>query len=515
MAADGERARELPPFQPYATAAGFLTDTEMDRLIADHCGVGHRGSARPWQYERPDPPFAIVMLGTEAKHVWLYDRLWAAAQECNRQFFCVDIAGVETNVQLGRYDSSDRGFYDWHTDFAGRAAAAQAIDIDPALTARGLRRRRPRAHVWYRAAEARQGARRVHRVPELLAASRDARDARHALESRRVDLGHAVALSYAARAASFAVQRSVEFGLAGRLARQSASRWLLGPAGFCLEGDVHETHCATALADRRLRDPRCLQRRIDTGVPTTPQLARSRVQPPTPLGSERIVYSSLRPGNWDIFYFASAGARRGGSRDHPGLDYDAAFSPDGRWVVFTSERRGNPDLYALELEAAREPRLLIDSPAMEDQVAFSPDGRSIAFVGTASGNADIYVLPFMPETTQELAARHERHEPRGRRLPAGLLAGRRANRVLDGSRHAGVRASDLRVHAAARRRRVRHGSRRRQLAAAHGGRPTGTARPNGPRTAARCTSIRRGRERSSVRRRARSWGKRAAFGFGR
>ena len=125
---------------------------------------------------------------------------------------------------------------------------------------------------------------------------------------------------------------------------------------------------------------------------------------PPRAGNERIVYSSLRPGNWDIFYFARAGASPRRLTDHPGLDYDAALSPDGRWVVFTSERRGNPDLYALEIERGGEPRLLIDSAAMEDQVAFAPDGRSIAFVGTASGNAEIYVLPFSPETTQTLAA---------------------------------------------------------------------------------------------------------------
>jgi Tol biopolymer transport system component len=123
-----------------------------------------------------------------------------------------------------------------------------------------------------------------------------------------------------------------------------------------------------------------------------------------PAATERIVYSSLRPGNWDIFYFAAAGAVPRRLTDHPGLDYDAALSPDGRWVVFTSERRGNPDLYAVDLGGNTEPRLLIDSAAMEDQVAFSPDGRSIAFVSTASGNADIYVLPFVPQTTGNLAA---------------------------------------------------------------------------------------------------------------
>ncbi len=123
-----------------------------------------------------------------------------------------------------------------------------------------------------------------------------------------------------------------------------------------------------------------------------------------PGSTERIVYSSLRPGNWDIFYFAGAGAAPRRLTDHPGLDYDAALSPDGRWVVFTSERRGNPDLYAVELGGNTAPRLLIDSAAMEDQVAFSPDGRSIAFVSTASGNADIYVLPFVPQTTGSLAA---------------------------------------------------------------------------------------------------------------
>jgi Tol biopolymer transport system component len=146
----------------------------------------------------------------------------------------------------------------------------------------------------------------------------------------------------------------------------------------------------------------------------TPVASSSLTSAATATASERIVYSSLRPGNWDIYYFANAGAAPRRLTDHPGLDYDAAVSPDGRWVVFTSERRGTPDLYALEIEGGGEPRLLIESPAMEDQVAFSPDGNSIAFVSTASGNADIYVLPFEPQSSQNLArALNVTHHPGG------------------------------------------------------------------------------------------------------
>jgi Tol biopolymer transport system component len=129
------------------------------------------------------------------------------------------------------------------------------------------------------------------------------------------------------------------------------------------------------------------------------EMRAASAAPQAAAAAERIVYSSLRPGNWDIFIFSAPGAAPRRLTDHPGLDYDAVLSPDGRWVVFTSERRGNPDLYALDVEQGGAPHLLIESAAMEDQAAFSPDGQTIAFVGTASGNADIYALPFRPGTT--------------------------------------------------------------------------------------------------------------------
>src|SRR5262245_23033283 len=112
---------------------------------------------------------------------------------------------------------------------------------------------------------------------------------------------------------------------------------------------------------------------------------------------DRLLYTTLRPANWDIYLFEGQGSEPRRLTDDPALDYNPVFSPDGRWVVFCSERRGNPDLYALDLKNGGQPRLLTDNDSMEDAPAFSPDGKRIVFVSTRDGNADIFTMPFDSE----------------------------------------------------------------------------------------------------------------------
>ena len=111
---------------------------------------------------------------------------------------------------------------------------------------------------------------------------------------------------------------------------------------------------------------------------------------------ETIVYSSIQPANWDLYLFDSPGSAPRRLTTDPGLDYNGVISPDGRWMVFTSERSGNPDLYVLDLEGDAGPRPLVESFALEDAAAISPDGRRLLFVSTRDGNADIFALPFRP-----------------------------------------------------------------------------------------------------------------------
>lgn len=137
------------------------------------------------------------------------------------------------------------------------------------------------------------------------------------------------------------------------------------------------------------------------------------------LPEEQIYYTSFRPLQWDVYYSEKPGDSAERLTTNPALDYEAVLSPDGKWVVFTSERNGSPDLFAINLETNRKPQLLIESKAMEDQVTFSPSGDSIAFMSTAGGNADIYVMSFKPGSVQKIEnGKNISNDPSGDFRPA-------------------------------------------------------------------------------------------------
>ncbi|HUQ52757.1 MAG TPA: 2OG-Fe(II) oxygenase, partial [Gammaproteobacteria bacterium] len=113
-----EQSTKKPPFEPMVAASNFLSAAEIDRLIEEHTPLLAEGKLGAGATNAAIRRSRVVFLRMEERYRWLYERLWIAAQDCNRSFFGVDITTVEANVQLARYDSSDKGFYDWHTDFA-------------------------------------------------------------------------------------------------------------------------------------------------------------------------------------------------------------------------------------------------------------------------------------------------------------------------------------------------------------------------------------------------------------
>ena len=88
-------------------------------------------------------------------------------------------------------------------------------------------------------------------------------------------------------------------------------------------------------------------------------------------------------------------------------EYDASFSPDGKWIVFTSERDGagdgQADIWRVHPDGSGLERLTSDT-SLEDAGALSPDGNSLAYVSTKGGarTANIWVLDLKTKRARNL-----------------------------------------------------------------------------------------------------------------
>jgi serine/threonine protein kinase len=79
----------------------------------------------------------------------------------------------------------------------------------------------------------------------------------------------------------------------------------------------------------------------------------------------------------------------------PGANFPSAWSPDGRFIIFV--RRGvktRMDIYALPLFSDRKEYQILNSPFNEQTPSFSPDGRWLAYTSDETGNYEIYVQSF-------------------------------------------------------------------------------------------------------------------------
>lgn len=80
---------------------------------------------------------------------------------------------------------------------------------------------------------------------------------------------------------------------------------------------------------------------------------------------------------------------------HPAEDYMGALSPDGRLLVFVSDRSGAPNLWVKTISTPEipTPRRLTESPAGDKSPAFSSDGRSLVYVSYGTdAEGDLYLL---------------------------------------------------------------------------------------------------------------------------
>jgi Tol biopolymer transport system component len=111
--------------------------------------------------------------------------------------------------------------------------------------------------------------------------------------------------------------------------------------------------------------------------------------------SDIIAYQTFKDGNSEI-YLLNPGSESENFTNHPAHDSQPAWSPNGEWIAFLSDRTGKPEVFVSSISGRRTVQLS-DEPGVEWQgpLSWSYDGKWIALSGLRTregGQSWIYLL---------------------------------------------------------------------------------------------------------------------------
>jgi Tol biopolymer transport system component len=100
----------------------------------------------------------------------------------------------------------------------------------------------------------------------------------------------------------------------------------------------------------------------------------------------------------------------------PGLQTDATWSPDGRFIAYASDRRGNFDIWVQSV-AGGDPVQVTKAAVEDTQPDWSPDGNRLVFRSERDGGG-LYVVPVLGGAEQRLtrAGQEPRWSPDGKQV---------------------------------------------------------------------------------------------------
>jgi Tol biopolymer transport system component len=108
---------------------------------------------------------------------------------------------------------------------------------------------------------------------------------------------------------------------------------------------------------------------------------------------KRIVFCSDRSGGLEIWTCESDGSNPAQLTDFSGHYAGAPrWSPDGKRIAFDARPGGNPDIYVISAEGGR-PHRLTDNPSEDIMPSWSRDGRWIYFGSNHGGSLQIWKIP--------------------------------------------------------------------------------------------------------------------------
>ncbi len=149
----------------------------------------------------------------------------------------------------------------------------------------------------------------------------------------------------------------------------------------------------------------------------------------SPDGKKLALTLSGTNGNLDIYLLDLGTQQLQRLTDDPSIDTEAAFTPDGSAIYFTSDRSGNPQVYRLALGSSERPRRVTFSGSYNARPRVSPDGKQLALLTLDGGQYRIGLQDIASGSLQVLSKGSQDESPSF--APNGamvILAGRERGR---------------------------------------------------------------------------------------
>lgn len=123
--------------------------------------------------------------------------------------------------------------------------------------------------------------------------------------------------------------------------------------------------------------------------------------------TQKILFSSTRDGNWEIYMMNPDGSNQVNLTQHPSNDFEAVWSPTGEQILFVSDRggKGVRDLYLMDSNGSNHRRVFKRKTNVDKRSpAWSPDGNQFVFwsVNHDRHEYDLYLATFGDENVERL-----------------------------------------------------------------------------------------------------------------
>jgi TolB protein len=111
----------------------------------------------------------------------------------------------------------------------------------------------------------------------------------------------------------------------------------------------------------------------------------------SPDGRQLVVTLGGVDGNLDIYVLDITSRQTRRLTTHRAIDTEGTWSPDGRFIYFTSDRAGGPQVYRIAASGGSPERVTFEG-SYNARPRLSPDGKRLAMVHNDRGNYRIAIM---------------------------------------------------------------------------------------------------------------------------